>query len=205
MEDVLHVYGLPYNQKYPMICLDERPCQLIQNVLQPIPPKKGRIKKTDHHYKRNGTCTLFVAFEPHTGRLFYKVYKRRTKKEYTKFMQMIAKAYPEAAKILVVQDNLNTHTPASFYGNLTGNDAFSLTSRFEMHYTPVNASWLNQVEIVLSVICKQCISKRIGSIIELKNEIKLWAKSRNYKIEINWNYRKEDARKTFHKHSVNIA
>jgi len=120
-------------------------------------------------------------------------------------MEMIAKAYQEAAKILVVQDNLNTHTPASFYSNLPGNDAFSLTNRFEMHYTPVNASWLNQVEIVLSVICKQCISKRIGSINELKNEIKLWAKNRNYKIKINWKYKKENARKTFHKHYVSIA
>lgn len=152
MEEVLHLYQLPYDPMFPTITFDERPCQLIDDVLQPIPMKEGQPKKEDYHYKRNGVCNVFIAFEPHTGQRIIEVRARRTKRDYAIFFQKVASHYPEARTIRVVQDNLNTHNPSSFYETFEAKEAFELSQRFEMHYTPKHASWLNMVEIELSAL-----------------------------------------------------
>ena len=134
MEDVLDLYEQPYNPKRPVICFDERPCQLIGDAIIPIPIKPGSPKKEHYEYVRNGTCCIFLAFEPHAGRRLICVNKHRTKVDYANFMKMLADHYPDAETILLVQDNLNTHTAGSFYEAMPPEDAFELAKRFEYHY-----------------------------------------------------------------------
>ena len=200
MEDILHLYALPYNPKRPLICVDERPCQLIEDLLVPLPMEPGKSKRQDYHYKRNGVCTIFIAFEPLTGRRFVQVREHRTKKDYAEFMQWVATHYPEADVILVVQDNLNTHNPGSFYQTLAPEQAFALAQRFEMHYTPTKASWLNMVEIELSTLSKQCLDRRIGDMDTLKREVLAWTDERNTKrATVHWQFTQDKARDKFSK------
>ena len=198
MENILHLYALPYDPKRPVICFDERPCQLIDNVLVPLPIEPGRPKREDYHYKRNGVCTVFFAFEPLTGRRFVQVRARRTKEDYAEFMQWLAAQYSEAEEIILVQDNLNTHTPGSFYQAFAPDLAFALAQRFEMHYTPLKASWLNMVEIELSVLSKQCLDRRIGAMETLEREVLTWAKERDaQQATVHWQFTKSQARDKF--------
>ena len=198
MEDILHLYELPYDPKRPVICIDERPCQLIDDILSPLPMEPGKPKRQDYHYQRNGVCTVFIAFEPLTGWRFVQVREQRTKKDYAAFMNALAQQYPEAQKLVIVQDNLNTHTPGSFYAAFTPDEAFALTQRFEMHYTPPKASWLNMVEIELSVLSKQCLDRRIGDMQTLEREVLAWVKERNAKrATVNWQFTKNQARDKF--------
>jgi len=200
MEDILHLYALPYNPKRPLICVDERPCQLIEDVLVPLPMEPGKSKRQDYHYKRNGVCTVFIAFEPLAGRRFVQVREHRTKKDYAEFTQWVATHYPEADVILIVQDNLNTHNPGSFYQTLTPEQAFALAQRFEMHYTPTKASWLNMVEIELSALSKQCLDRRIGDMDTLKREVLAWTNERNTKrATVHWQFTQDKARDKFSK------
>jgi hypothetical protein len=143
LENVLCLYDLPYNRLCPVVCIDERLCYLIDNILTPIPMEEGKPKREDYEYKKNGSCTVFIAVEPLTGKRFIQVYKQRTGKEYTKFMQYLAKQYPEAQRLQLVQDNLSTHSPNMFYTHLKPEIAFELSQRFQMHYTPAKSSWLN--------------------------------------------------------------
>ena len=198
MERVLDLYEHPYNPKFPVICFDERPCQLIGNILVPIPMKPGSPKKIDYHYKRNGTCCIFVAVEPLTGFRLIRVFKNRTKKEYCEFMKELASYFPEAEKIIIVQDNLNTHNPSSFYENLPAEKAFNLMNRFDMIYTPIKGSWLNMAEIEIAALSKQCLDRRIPDIETMKREVDAWVKDRNRKqVKINWRFTNTVARKTF--------
>lgn len=198
MEDILDLYERPYDPKRPIICVDERPCQLIDGVLVPLPMEAGKPKREDYHYKRNGVCTVFIAFEPLTGRRFVQVRKRRTKKDYAAFMKYVAGHYPRAEQIVVIQDNLNTHNPGSFYAACKPPEAFALAQRFEMHYTPPKASWLNMVEIELSILSKQCLDRRIGDIETLKREVLAWAEERNAKrATVHWQFTKNKARDKF--------
>jgi len=201
MEKTLDIYGLPYNPKRPQICFDESPYQLINDVVDPIPMKPGSVKKEDHHYNRNGVCQILIAFEPLTGQRFIQVREQRTKKDYAEFMKEVAeKLYPDAEKIVVVQDNLNTHNPGSFYKILPPKEAFELAERFDMHYTPKKASWLNMVEIELSVLSKQCLDRRIGDIKTVKRELLQWVKDRNEKnATVSWQFTKNMARDKFKK------
>lgn len=200
MENILSLYALPYDPRRPLICMDERPCQLIEDVLVPLPMEPGKSKRQDYHYKRNGVCTIFIAFEPLTGRRFVQVREHRTKKDYAEFMQWVATHYPEADVILVVQDNLNTHNPGSFYQAFTPEQAFALAQRFEMHYTPTKASWLNMVEIELSVLSRQCLDRRIGDIDTLEREVLAWTDERNTKrATVHWQFTKDQARDRFSK------
>ena len=200
MENILSLYALPYDPRRPLICIDERPCQLIEDVLVPLPMEPGKSKRQDYHYKRNGVCTVFVAFEPLTGRRFVRVREHRTKKDYAEFMQWVATHYPEADVVLVVQDNLNTHNPGSFYQAFTPEQAFALAQRFEMHYTPTKASWLNMVEIELSVLSKQCLDRRIADIDTLAREVLAWTDERNTKrATVHWQFTKDHARDKFSK------
>lgn len=199
MENILHLYGLPYDPKRPLLCFDERPCQLIEDVLVPLPMEPGKTKREDYHYKRNGVCTVFIAFEPLTGRRVVQVRQRRTKKDYAEFMQELAEShYPSAEKILLVQDNLNTHSPGSFYEAFDPDEAFALAQRFEMHYTPIKASWLNMVEIELSILSKQCLDRRIGDLDTLEREVLAWAQRRNDQhATIHWQFTQTKARDKF--------
>ena len=166
MEDVLAVYERAYDPRFPVVCFDERPCVLHGQPTQPLPPvparpavdnqpaKAGRPRRESSTYVRQGTACLLAAFEPGTGQRLVEVSARRTGADYCRFLQRLAAAYPEAKKIVLVQDNLNTHTDAVFYQHLPAAQARELAARFELHYTPKNASWLNMVELELSAIAR---------------------------------------------------
>jgi len=165
---VLDLYEQPYDPKHPVICFDERPCQLIGDAIIPVPIKPGSPKKEHYEYIRNGTCCIFLAFEPRAGNRIVCVKERRTRVDYADFMKTLALRYPEAETILLVQDNLNTHTAGSFYEALPPEEAFKLARRFEFHFTPRKGSWLNMAEIELSVLSKQCLDRRIADLKILK-------------------------------------
>lgn len=205
MEEVLDVYERDYDPKRPLICFDERPCQLIGDVVVPIPMKPGQVQRQDYHYKRNGTCCVMMAIEPKAGKRIVEVKERRTKKDYAKFMKRVEKAYPEANKIILVQDNLNTHNPSSFYETFSAKKAFYLSQCFQMVYTPKKASWLNMAEIELSALSKQCLDRRLDNIKILSKEISAWAGQRNRrKATVSWQFTKNEAREKLNRHYRNI-
>ena len=195
MEQVLDVYERPYDPRRPVVCFDERPCQLLGDVLVPIPMKPGRVERQDYHYKRNGTCVVLMVVEPLAGYRLVKVTKRKSKKDYAQFMESLAAHYPDAEKIVLVQDNLNTHNPSSFYENLNASEAFTLSQRFEMVYTPKKASWLNMDKIELSALSKQCLDRRIDQRRVLAKEVMTWSGKRNrLRKKITWQFTKSIAR-----------
>jgi len=205
MEDVLTLYEQPYDPLHPVICFDERPCQLIDDVITPIAMKPGKPKKEHYEYARNGTCCVFMAFEPLAGKRIVSVRKRRTKLDYAQFMKDLVKHYPDADSIRLVQDNLNTHTAASFYDAFPADGAFDLAKKFEYHYTPKKGSWLNIAEIELSALSKQCLDRRIGDINKLSKEIDAWQRERNdIKATVRWKFDKNDAREKLKRHYLKL-
>jgi hypothetical protein len=204
MEDVLDLYEQPYDPKHPVICFDERPCQLIGDAIIPIPMKPRSPKKEHYEYIRNGTCCIFLAFEPNAGKRLVCVKERRTKVDYADFMKLLANQYPEAEAILLVQDNLNTHTSGSFYDALPPDDAFKLAKRFEYHYTPRKGSWLNMAEIELSALSKQCLDRRISDMKWLIDEVSAWEQERNaIGATVRWRFNKDNARVKLQRHYFN--
>jgi DDE superfamily endonuclease len=202
MEDVLDLYEQPYDPKRPMVCFDERPCQLIEDILAPIAMKPGKPKIEDYEYSRNGICFIFIAFQPHTGKRFIQVRGRRTKVDYAQFMkELVEKHYPDVECIRLVQDNLNTHCGGSFYEAFSAREAFVLAKKFEYHYTPKKGSWLNMAEIELSALAKQCLGRRIGDMETLAKEAYAWERRRNQiRATVNWRFTKDDARDKFRRH-----
>jgi len=195
MEQVLDTYERPYDPRRPVICFDERPCQLLGDVLMPIPMKQGRVERQDYHYERNGTCAVLMAVEPLDGHRIVKVTERKTKKDYAVFMKGLALQYSDAVKIVLIQDNLNTHNPSSFYEVFDAPEAFALSQRFEMVYTPKKASWLNMAEIELSALSKQCLDRRIAQMRVLTREVMAWSAKRNrIRTKIVWQFTKNKAR-----------
>lgn len=195
MEDVLDVYAQPYNEQYPVVCFDERPCFLIGDTIAPIPTQTGKIAKEHYSYSKHGSCCLLAAIEPLQGKRIAKVYDQRTKKEYTHFMQAIASHYPNAIKIRLIQDNLNTHQTSSFYEHLPADEAKRLADRFEFHYTPKSASWLNMIEIEFSALSRQCLNRRIPSKEQLEQQLNAIINERNEKaIKIDWQFSLNNAR-----------
>ena len=187
MEWILHLYHLPYNPREPVLCFDERPCQLIREVLQPIPMKRGRVARQHYGYKREGTCCALVALEPLQGFRMVEVYEKRSKVQYAHFLNMIAQQYPQATKIHLIQDNLSTHKKGAFYKAFPPEEAFVLANKFQFHFTPVKASWLNMVEIELSAIARLCLNRRIPEMSILTKEVKQLVKERNRdQIKIHW-------------------
>ena len=168
-------------------------------MLVPLPTKPGRPKREDYHYERNGVCNLLIAFEPLTGVRHVRITDRRTKKEYAHFLKEVYQThYAHAERIILVQDNLNTHTPAAFYQEFSPQQARELTEAFEMHYTPTNGSWLNMAEIELSAISRQCLNRRIKERQTLEREVVACVKQRNEKrIKVNWQFTVPKARQTF--------
>ena len=205
MEDVLDLYEQPYDPKRPVICFDERPCQLIGDAIIPIPIKPGSPKKEHYEYIRNGTCCIFLAFEPRAGKRIVCVKERRTKVDYADFMKMLVHHYPDAETILLVQDNLNTHTAGSFYEALSAEEAFELAKRFEFHYTPKKGSWLNMAEIELSALSKQCLDRRIEGMKKLDDEVNAWEYERNsIGATVRWRFNKDNARVKLQRHYLNL-
>jgi len=205
MEDVLEIYHLPYNKKRPVICLDELPFQLLGEKVEPLPMKEGKEKKFDSEYIRNGVASVFLAFEPLTGRRLVRVYPRRTKSDYCRFQQEVASEWSEAEVIVEVQDNLNTHNASSFYENLPAAKARELTKRFEFHFTPKKGSWLNMAEMELSALSRQCLSRRIPEIETLSRELEAIVKERNkLAIKFKWQFTVENAREKLNRHYQNV-
>jgi len=205
MEDILDLYEEPYDPKRPVMGIDERPCQLIGDVVAPIPMKPGKPRKEDNEYERNGTCNVFIACEPLTGWRYVEVRKQRTKMDYAEFMDRVSEIYlemrPEAEVLRVVQDNLNTHTYGSFYERFDPEKARYLKNRFEFHYTPKKGSWLNMAEIELSALARQCLDRRIGDAETLEREAKAWEGDRNQKkIMIRWRFTTNHAREKLERH-----
>jgi hypothetical protein len=189
MEKILWLYGQPHDPYYPVVCLDERPCFLIGDVIAPLAMQTGQIRKEHYAYAKMGSCTLFAAIEPLTGRRLAQVYSRRTKREFALFCQAVATAYPEATKIRLVLDNLNTHDASAFYENLPADEAFALAQRFEFFYTPKSASWLNMIEIEFSAISRSCLQRRIPTMVQLESELSAIIAERTEKrIKINWQF-----------------
>ena len=195
MELILWLYALAYDPLYPVVCFDEHPCFLIGDAGEPLAMQSGRVRKEHYAYEKNGSCTLFGAIEPLTGNRLAQVHSRRTKKEFTMFFQTLAAAYPEAEKIRVVLDNLNTHDISAFYENLPADEAFALAQRFDFFFTPKSASWLNMIEIEFSALARLCLNRRIPTIEKLESEVMAIVTERKRKqIKINWQFSIEACR-----------
>ncbi len=205
MEDILHLYNLPFDETRPVVCFDELPVQLLGEVVAPLPMKAGKPKRFDYEYERGGCAAVLVAFEPLSGQRLVETSKQRTKADYCRFMQRVAEMFPQAEKIVLVQDNLNTHNASSFYENLPPAEAFALAQRFEMHYTPKKGSWLNMAELELSALSRICLSRRISSIEELDREIQSLVKERNeLTIKVEWQFSIAQAREKLSRHYENV-
>ena len=205
MEDLLHLYNLPPDENRPLVCFDELPVQLLGEVVLPLPMKAGQPKRFDYEYARQGTCSLLVAYAPLTGTRLVETSKRRTKADYCRFMQRVRAMYPTAEKIVLVQDNLNTHNASSFYENLLPAEAFTLAQAFEMHYTPKKGSWLNMAELELSALSRICLSQRIASIEKLDQEVQALVKERNeLKVKVQWQFSIAKAREKLSRHYENV-
>ena len=195
LEQILALYALPYAATVPVICFDERPCFLIGDTLTPRPMRKGETYKQHYEYDKLGSCALLAAIEPLTGRRFGQVHERRTKREFTQFCQALAAGYPEAPRLRLVLDNLNTHNASSFYEHLSAEEAFTLAARFEFIYTPKSASWLNMIECEFSAIARQCLDRRIATIEQLRSEVLALLDERSAKgIKIHWQFGIQAAR-----------
>ena len=201
MEDVLSLYNLPHNEKRPVICLDELPFQMLGEQVEPLAMKSGAVKKIDYEYERKGVASVFVAFEPLTGKRLVRVYRQRTRADYCRFAQEVVNQWSGAEKILLVQDNLNTHNAGSFYENLSPDEAFALSRRFEFHYTPKKGSWLNMAELELSALSRLCLSRRIPDMETLSSELESIAGERNkQQIRVKWQFTIEHARQKLNRH-----
>lgn len=208
LEQILALYALPYDPAYPVVCFDERPCFLIGDTLLPRPMRKGELRKQHYEYEKLGSCALLAAIEPLTGRRFAQVHQRRTKREFTQFCQALAAAYPNAIKIRLVLDNLNTHNASSFYEHLSAEQAYALAQRFDFIYTPKGASWLNMIECEFSSISRQCLDRRIATIERLSSEVLALLEERSAKaIKIHWQFSIQAARSKLNSHysRVNAA
>src|SRR6266496_2876311 len=196
MEEVLAVYTRPYDERRPQVCVDETSKQLISETRVPLPMQPGQPACYDYEYERHGTCNLFVACEPLVGQRYLSVTEHRTKADFAQFIRDLVEGhYPSAEKIILVLDNLNTHTPAALYEAFPAAQARRLVEKLEIHYTPKHGSWLNMAEIELSVLSRQCLDRRIGKQAELEREVAAWQTKRNALLaRINWRFTTADAR-----------
>lgn len=196
MEDILDLYCLAYDEDYPVICMDEKPYQLLDDILTPIPIKQGTVKKIDYEYERKGTCSIFVFTEPLTGWHYANARNRRTAIDFAhEIKKLLTVYYTKAKKIRLVVDNLNTHVPAALYNAFPANEARELLKRIEFHYTPKHGSWLNIAEIGISLLARQCINRRIPNLDILNFELTAWCDEYNkVRTPVNWQFTTDDAR-----------
>ena len=195
MEKVLDIYKRILDPRYPVVCMDESPRQLISEIRVPILASPGRSARYDCEYRRCGVCNIFLACEPLAGKRMVKVTEKRAKSDWAYFIEEIAGKYKEAQKIILVMDNLNTHAPGSLYETFSPEKAKELWDRFEFIYTPKHGSWLNMAEIELNVLTGQCLNRRIDNIGTIEREILAWQNHRNNKgAKVNWQFTAADAR-----------
>jgi hypothetical protein len=197
MEDVLAVYARPYDPQRPVVCMDEKPYQLLDHVREPLPARPGDTEKVDNEYKRNGTCSIFIFTEPLAGWRDAEALNRRTKLDWAhKVRWLLDDQYPDARKVVLVMDNLNTHNTSSLYEAFAPEEAFRLAQRLEIHYTPKHGSWLNIAECELSSLAAQCLgARRIADIESLNLELMAWHSQRNCRQKgVDWQFTTKDAR-----------
>lgn len=196
MEEILDLYEEPYDPRYPVVCFDERPCRLLSEVRAPLPVKPGSPARFDSEYQRRGTCHVLMAFEPLAGWRHVSVSKHRRKREFSDFMRYLAEeAYPQADRVGVVMDNLNTHTPSAFYEFFDAERARRLARKLGFVYTPVHGSWLNMAEIELSVLVRQCLRRCLPDMETLGGELEAWEAERNgSEAGVDWRFTTPDAR-----------
>jgi len=196
MEDVLDVYKRPYDPRRPNVCLDETSKQLIGETRIPVPAYPGQPARYDYEYKRNGVANLFMMFEPLVGKRHVKVTQRRTKIDWAYCVrEMVDQIYPDAEQIVLVMDNLNTHNKSSLYEAFEPAEAKRIADKLEIHYTPKHGSWLDMAEIELGILARQCLSRRIDNMEQLKDEVAAWQIIRNTaEAKVNWRFTTKDAR-----------
>jgi hypothetical protein len=196
MEDILEVYARSYDPKFPVVCMDESSIQLIGEVQKPIPAAPGHPVLMDDEYVRNGVASIFMEVEPLGGKRSVKITERRTQVDWAHFIrEMLDERYPEAEKVVLVMDNLNTHCIASLYQAFAPQEARRLAERLEIHYTPKHGSWLNIAEIELSVLKRQCLARRVENIDIMRSEVFAWNTDRNNRqSKVNWQFTTSDAR-----------
>jgi len=196
MEDVLAVYARPFDPKIPVICMDEKPMQLLDEARKAIPASPGYVRKEDNEYIRKGTCSVFLFTEPLGGWRRCDVSERRTKQEWAEQIRVLLEEdYPDSEKVVLVMDNLNTHKTSALYERFPAAHAFRLSQRLEIHYTPKHGSWLNIAEVELSALTTQCLNRRIPSIETMKQEVESWALNRNYSQKaVDWQFDVTSAR-----------
>jgi len=196
MEDVLTVYKREYNPDMPVVCMDETSKQLIKETRLAISAKPGKLARYDYEYERNGTCSLFMFYDPFGGKRFVSVTDRRTKIDWaTQIKYLLDIRYPDIKKVILVMDNLNTHTGASLYEAFEPQEARRLLDRLEIHYTPKHGSWLNIAEIELRILNGQCLKRRIPDKGTLSSEVAAWQEKRNSdQAKVDWQFTAEDAR-----------
>jgi hypothetical protein len=201
MEDVLEVYHRPYDEKRPLVGLDETSKQLVGEVIEPIPAAPGRPERYDYEYTRNGTANLFMISMPLLGWRAVQVTERRTALDFAEVIRwLVEEVHEEAEKVVLVMDNLNTHKLASLYEAFPPERARRIAEKLEIHYTPKHGSWLNVAEIELSVLARQCLDRRIESAEELRREVEAWEEDRNERgVEVEWQFTTADARIKLHR------
>lgn len=205
MEAILALYVLPYDAKRPVLCFDERPCFLIGEAVTGFAMKAGTVKKEHYAYKKNGSCSVLATIEPKTGKRIAEVCTQRRKVEFAQHLQKVANEYATAEKIILILDNLNTHQTSSFYETFPAAEARRLTEKFEFHYTPKSASWLNMIEIEFSSLARLCLNRRIPTQAELEREVLAIVKERSKKgITIDWQFSIALARQKLNRHYAKL-
>jgi hypothetical protein len=201
MEDVLEVYHRPYDEKRPLVCIDEASKQLVGEAVRPLPAEPGQPERYDYEYVRNGTANLFMVSEPLLGWRAVQVTDRRTAKDFAEVLRwLVEDVHPEAETVVLVTDNLNTHKAASLYAAFPPEQARRIAGRIEWHYTPKHGSWLDVAEIELSVLSRQCLDRRIGTREELEAAVGAWEAERNERgVEVKWRFTTADARIKLHR------
>lgn len=198
MEDVLDQYDKPLDPSEPVVCLDEQPYQRVDDTRPPAPTAPGKIAKQDYEYRRCGTCSLFVAVEPKAGKRFVQAKRHRKRADFARFVRDLLKRYPDAERVHLVMDNLNTHNEKSLIDTFGEEAARPLLERIAWHYTPKHASGLNMAEIEISALGKQCLARRLATIDEVQHQASLCSRERNRKkIKINWTFHRKDAKRIF--------
>ena len=201
MEDVLDLYALPYDARYPTVCFDESPYQLVSETRLPWPVRPGKPGRYDYVYKREGTCNLFMFFEPHRGWRHVQVTDHRTKADFARCMRSLVDTfYPDAQRIRIVLDNLNTHTPAALYETFEPAEARRILRKLDFHYTPKHGSWLNMVELEFAALTNQCLDRRLPSTRLVQSEAWLWEADHNrLAVHIDWRFTTDLARQKLHR------
>jgi len=196
MEDLLEVYKRPYDPAFPVVCLDETNRQLIEETRKAVPVRPGRSRRTDYEYRRRGVVNLFMMFEPLAAKRQVKLSQQRTRKDWAECIRdLVDVHYPEAEKIVLVEDNLNTHSVGSLYEAFSPEEARRLAEKLELHYTPKHGSWLNMAEIEIGVLSRQCLSQYIPTEEKMRREVAAWEQKRNQaNATVDWQFTTGDAR-----------